>query len=329
MITYERLADEDLLRVLDRGGFAHSLVDFAKSGQYALDLQMRGYAAKSNETWASLYVGLTKVLDLRHLPSKGFRLRVDKTWATPQNHWKTKWASEWRDEEWMEREWPDVEAYLERVIPAIPKNYLIEGAVQSAISGFNNDKMLIIDREAAVCYQNQSEKDLIKSKLEPPLLNAMKPPGDAKWWGTVPRSLGGECDALAISDKGDLLAIEIKPRTATGTIRWSPLQVRYYADLFSEWVNAEHGVGEGMAANVIERMVEQRIRLGLIQPERRQVLKLPIKVQPVIAVGRYLTDAALSGLREVQGRLSAAGRDDPPVILKLATLWGQLEDVDV
>jgi hypothetical protein len=61
----------------------------------------------------------------------------------------------------------------------------------------------------------------------------MQSPGPERWWSSMPKSLGGECDVLAIDSDGRLLAIEIKPWSATTAIRWSPLQVRHYANLFS------------------------------------------------------------------------------------------------
>jgi hypothetical protein len=223
-ITYDRTGSDELVAVLGKDGWAHSLVKFAKFSPYALDLQLRG-STKSDETWATLYVGLGKVLDLRHSPRKGFRLRAHETLTTSENGWKSSWDSRWWSDDTLKDEWEAVELYLERAIPKVPKSALVEGALQTAVSVFASDTMLPIDREAALSYSNQSEKDRIKRKVQSRLLAAMDPPGDKRWWASVPKSLGGECDVLALDpDDGTLLTIEINPRTSTSTIRWAPLQ---------------------------------------------------------------------------------------------------------
>jgi hypothetical protein len=325
MISYYRVADEELLQALEPGGWAHSLVEFRKASGYSLDLQLRGYATRSRETSASLYVGLTKVLDLRHLPGKGFRLRVHPTLGTSKNGWRSTWDREWHAKGWFAEEWPVVEMYLEQVIPTIQKRFLVEGAVQSSVCGFPNDDMIVIDREAAVTYTNNAEKSRIKSKLERPLLAATRLLVQKGWRTSGPSGLGGECDALALARDGTLLAIEIKPRAATSTIRWSPLQARHYANLFSEWVRE---VGDDKAKDVIEQMVQQRVRIGLL-PGRKYSVKIPIRVQPVIVIGRGYSDVALDGLKEVQGCLVEAEINDPPMVVESATLWGRLDTLAV
>ncbi len=41
-LSYDRRVPQELLRALEPGGFAHSLVEFGGSGMWALDLQLRG-----------------------------------------------------------------------------------------------------------------------------------------------------------------------------------------------------------------------------------------------------------------------------------------------
>jgi hypothetical protein len=319
-ITYDRTGSDELVAVLSKGGWANSLVKFAKFSPYALDLQLRG-STKSDETWATLYVGLGKVLDLRHSPRRGFRLRAHETLTTSENGWRPSWACGWWKDDTLTDEWEAVELYLERAIPKVPKSALVEGALQTAISVFANDTMLPIDREAALSYSDQSEKDRIRGKLQGRLLAATDPPGDQPWWASVPKTLGGECDVLAIAPDGTLLAVEIKPRTSTSTIRWAPLQARHYANLFSAWASQD----EHQAKAVLDNMVRQRFELGLIT-EQREVI-LPIRVQPIVAIGRGFSESSVSGLMEVQGRLDAAGLNDPPLRLYRATLWGELEEI--
>jgi hypothetical protein len=89
-------------------------------------------SGKSRAYWATLYCGLTKVIDLHYLESRGFRLDVHPAWKN--QHWNPSW-SKYRDGfPWDE--WTAVEAYLERAIPPFGPRHLREGSVQSAVSAF-------------------------------------------------------------------------------------------------------------------------------------------------------------------------------------------------
>jgi hypothetical protein len=314
-LSYDRRAPQELMDALRPGGWAHSLVEYGRSGQYALDLQFRGYASKP-EHWATLYVGLTKVLDLRHHPTKGFRLDAHPTYCVPRFGWNPAW-SKWSEAR-LSVSMPAIEDYLERVIPSIGSRYLREGAVQSAISSFASTKMVVIDREATVGFSSQKERVAVTSRLAAPLLQATDRSNGAAWWSSRPLTLGTECDALAVDTDGRLLAIEVKPPNATGTITWSPLQVRQYTSLFSEWVSAEP-----KAAAIIQGMADQRAELGLTGYAPR-VWK-PLEVRPMIAIGRRCSSPARSRLMEVQGRLIEAGLDVPPLAVMSVTLAGRLD----
>jgi hypothetical protein len=305
VLAYDRRVPENLLAVLGAGGWAHSLVEYGRAGQYALDLQLRGYADKQGH-WATLYVGLTKVADLHYHPTKGFRLNADKAYRKPRAGWRTSWGR-FQTAERLAAQWSEVDAYLERSIPRIGSQYLREGAVQSAISGFASDAISVFDREATIAFSNQKEKSDTLKRLAVPVLAAAKTEDGPAWERARPRALGGECDALAVAQSGEVLAIEVKPATATSGITWSPLQARQYANLFAEWSRRNES-----APDVISGMLEQRRRLGLLATDVPRVER-PLRITPVVAIGHGCSKAALSRLREVQDRIIAAGLDDPLV----------------
>lgn len=318
-LSYDRCVPEELIEVLAPGGWAHSLVEYGRAGQFALDLQLRGYSGKQGH-WATLYVGLTKVLDLHYRPSKGFRLDVHPSHRLE----KWGWSPAWRNQQPADRlaaEWSAVEDYLERVIPSVGGRYLKEGAVQSAISGFASQDLIVIDREAAIAFSSQREKTAVSKRLFDPLLAAVQRPNDVGWLKSRPTSLGGECDALAVTRDGKLLAIEVKPAKATGTIRWAPIQVRHYSRLFAEWIRQTPD-----ASVIIQGMVNQRVRLGLVDDVRPRIGR-QIDVQPVVAIGRGYSDAAITGLAEVQRRLADAELNVPPLQVKSVTLAGRLDPI--
>src|SRR5258708_6793228 len=89
-LSYDRRVPEQLLSALTAGGWADWLVEYGRAGQFALDLQLRGYAGKQGH-WATLYVGLTKVVDLHYRASKGFRLDAHTTYRQPALGWQEAW----------------------------------------------------------------------------------------------------------------------------------------------------------------------------------------------------------------------------------------------
>src|SRR5439155_10457921 len=107
-------------------GWAHSLVEYGRSGQFALDMQLRGYANK--EHWATLYVGLTKVLDLKLRNSDRWHLTADRSYRKATFGWSPAWEHAQPGRRLAE-EWDAVEDYLERVIPSVgERHYRKEGA---------------------------------------------------------------------------------------------------------------------------------------------------------------------------------------------------------
>lgn len=90
-LSYDRRVPEELLRALEPGGFAHSLVEFGGSGMWALDLQLRGLGEAKKQHRATLYVGTTKVVDLR-LKGQSFALSAHPTLACEANGWVAAWA---------------------------------------------------------------------------------------------------------------------------------------------------------------------------------------------------------------------------------------------
>jgi hypothetical protein len=72
------------------------------------------------------------------------------------------------------------------------------------------------------------------------------------------------------------------------------------------------------------------VQLGLIKEEvKKPKIAMPLQVQPLIAIGRGYSDAALRGLQEVQERLAEARFNDPPLRVAEAALWGELTDLAI
>jgi hypothetical protein len=276
VLSYDRRVPEELLTALEPGGFAHSLVEFGGSGMWALDLQLRGLGETKKQHRATLYVGTTKVVDL-HLKGQLFALSASPTFACDVNGWAAAWG-QWHHDRWFADRWTEVDNYLQMVIEKIVRagTYVKEGMVQAAIGRFPSTDFTVIDREAIVSFGSQPEKDACKSELAARWLNALHRTDPPAWWKTKPTKLGDECDVLAVSSTGEVLAIEVKPHTASDKdIAWSVLQAGMYADLFQRW--ADHAGGK--AHEVLHAMAGQRNRIGLSGRAGIQVVA-PIKATP-------------------------------------------------
>jgi hypothetical protein len=302
-LNYDRRVPEELLKALEPGGFAHSLVEFGGSGMWALDLQLRGLGEAKKQHRATLYVGTTKVVDL-HLKGQSFALSASPTFAHEANKWDAAWEQR-HHARWFADQWVKVDNYLQVVIEKIVREgtYVKEGMVQAAIGRFPSTDFTVIDREAIVSFGSQPEKDACKHDLAARWLNALRRADPPAWWKTRPTKLGDECDVLAVSSRGEVLAIEVKPHTASDRdIAWSVLQAGMYADLFQRWAD---GAG-GKAHEVLHAMAGQRHRIGLSGRAGIQV-SAPIKVRPVVALDRRATQSAKEKLAAVRAHLASAG----------------------
>ena len=302
-LSYDRRVAGELLVALEPGGFAHSLVEFGGSGMWALDLQLRGLGEERKLYRAALYVGTTKVLDL-HLKGHSFALSATATFANPDNGWDPAWERR-HDADWFAARWVEVDAYLQVVIEKIMQagRYVREGMVQAAIGRFPATDFTVIDREAIVSFGSQPEKKACTAELSARWLDALRRVDSPPWWRTRPTGLGDECDVLAVSTTGELLAIEVKPHTASDKdIAWSVLQAGMYADLFQRWANH----ASGKAHEVLHGMAAQRRRIGLASGTAIQ-LAAPIKVRPVVALDRRAKTSAKEKLAEVHRHLASSG----------------------
>jgi hypothetical protein len=303
--TFDHRATPELLSTLKPGCFAYSLVRYARLGRWPLDLQFRGYGCQGDH-WVTLYMGLTKVLDMFH-NKKGFWLSADKAHANKTNGWSESWRTRRHVDE-LAADWPQVESYLHMVIPKVASRFVKkEGAVQASVSGFENRDFVVLDRECVVKFSTDPERKKVQQGLAKPVLDALADSGGHRWWTGKPKSLGPECDALAISSEGDLLTIELKAASDTAKIAWSPAQARHYARLFQHWAQQDPH-----AADVLEGMLDQRIELGLAGSLRPR-LRRPVRVRPVIGIGHGFNAVALERLKIVTSRLAAHGLDDPAV----------------
>lgn len=294
-VYYDRTASPELRGELQPKGAFGYLADFVRKHHLA-DLQFRSYPHTAASR-ATLYVGLTKVLDV-HERNGTFWLAGKVDDASWQQAWADKHPATWfRDQ--------PVAAYVDGAVRAVADRFTNEGAVQAMLCTRASNFLTVVDREAVVGFADKATQSAIYDELQRPLAEACRPGPAAPWF--VPKRFGGELDLLAIDDAGRLLVIEIKPASATTGITWAPLQASFYARLFRRWADE---VGPA-AITILQSMVQQRVELGLTRDPPRALVE-PLQIVPIVAIGGPPTNPiALPRMRVVQAALLEAGVGDP------------------
>lgn len=325
-LHYDRRVSESFLAHFLEGGVAHSLVEYARFAPYAVDLQMR-HNPKTNADHATLYVGLTSVLDVKTGPS-GLHLIGHKTAAGGQYGFDETWTKPMTASA-LGTKWRAVEDYLEAILPkAWAKHASQEGAVQAAASVFKSHERIMFDREVALHFKTTPVKERIFREETAQLVKAVQ--GIAGIPGKAPTSFGGKCDLLALDAQGRLLAVEVKPR-GTGTIVWSGVQATVYARLFERWIRtpptspltakAKH---TDPPVEILRGMLDQRTRLGLAPRSRPELADQPVVV-PVVALQRGFSPKYLERLRLVQKAVLKAACGNPTLEIFEVSMAGRMD----
>jgi hypothetical protein len=242
------------------------------------DLQLRSDRPKGVRSWATLYYGLTSLLDIVENGGR-FRLETHQTYQKV-GRWDRFW-SEWMLPEQLWGYWDTVEAHLEHVRPNVNPNFTAhEGVLHAALTSGASDAFRVLNREASPSFADQATKDRIKAEVWGPISDALRDHATTEaWW---PRQMvgGQSLDILAVDIGGRLALIEAKHHTATGMIAKAAAQVGSYARLYAYLLQAD----PRRALERIDRMLEQRIQIGAT---RRGVLYLtePLRLAPIVAIG--------------------------------------------
>jgi hypothetical protein len=278
-IRYDRRVSDHFLQHFTPDGLLSSLPAYAKGGLFPIDLRFRR-DAKSGAEHASLYVGLTSVLDVHRSKSGAFRLKVHPTHQA-NGKFDAAWAKPLALEE-LAAVWPAVELYLDRIIPIAAKSHGgREGGVQAAVASYRSEERVILDREVTPSFRDTATKQEFMSGCQEPILAALQKVDLG--FGAVPTKLGNECDALAVDATGRVLAVEIKP-VGVGSIAWVVAQATMYARILQRWVDADAPEGH-RPADVLAGMLAQRQAVRLAPLADIKVAHEG-RVVPVVALQR-------------------------------------------
>ncbi|GAB3862606.1 hypothetical protein GCM10028801_28410 [Nocardioides maradonensis] len=321
-LRYDRTVSDDFLAHFVEAGFASALVDYAKA-PYPIDFQFRKEVKRPSNQWATLYVGLTAVLNLVDKGTTGLALTAHKTYRDPTLRlgWRDEWSTAATPAEWTTR-WADVERYLEKIIAFTVTNggkYVkTEGIVQAAVSGYLGDHVrAVIDREVMPSFRDTATKTRIHQECSNPLAQALTEADLG--FGAPPSSFGMETDALAVDQDGRLIAIEIKPGNVS-SLAWVPAQATMYAQVLQRWVDEDKNHWK----QIIEKTLEQRRRIGLAAPHFK-AKDLQPRVVPAVAFQRVANQTFIDRMHQVQDALVHAGVGDPELEFYSVAPSGRLD----
>lgn len=312
---YDRRVSPGFLDNFLPDGAAALLAEYAKHAPYPVDLQLR-HDAKTGSEHASLYVGLTAVINVAQAAGGQLRADAHPHWANLVYGFENSWRDELRAADWLA-----VEAYLEAVIPRATASHASqEGAVQAAVSVFTSGERIMLDREAVIHFRDKIERNFVMSEIVTPITDALT--GLTGIPGQVKSKFGGKCDFLAIDGQGRLMTVEVKPR-GVSSIMWAAAQATVYARLFEKWLGATDLPVDGKPLEVLQGMAGQRAALGLAAPAGDR-LRLKPAVVPVVAVQRGAAATHLDALRRVQAHLIEKGVGHPGLELHEVNMAGRL-----
>jgi len=311
---FDREVSPALMQALKTEPFSE-LLDLRNTDTRVRDLQLRR-EPKGAVSWASLYVGLTTVLDLM-VRNHRWRFRAARS-HQERGAFDPTWLS-WRSFKDVAADWPAVRQYVERVEPLVdPRWTRTEGVVHALLCSGASKGFTVANREASPWFSDQPTKDRIVGEITAPLVAAIDShEGSEAWWPgrTHPLRLGTSPDVLGVNDAGQVLVIEAKPASATAGIVKGPVQVRVYAELFARWLGSDPS-----AVGSIRRMLDQRVELKLSR--RSQMVPTPdAAVIPVLAIGgevrsRVVKDRCLE-VAEAIGNVPCDARLEPVQIWEL------------
>lgn len=276
-VTFDRTVSEELLNFL-RSDTGQRLRAVRDREPMLFDIQLRSDRPKGRRSWATLYYGLTSLLDVDE--SKGlFRLRAHKTHQAAGG-FDPSW-SQWMSSSEVDAIWNDVERYLARAQPLVQERWIEkEGRVHATLASGNSDAFRIINREASPSFLDTTTKEAIGAEVWAAVGTALQgADGSEKWWPNT-MTVGNSLDFLAVDVGGRLVLIEAKHHSATGMIAKVAAQVGSYARLYSYLLQDDQ---QG-ALQLIDEMLKQRVQLGLA---RNGVLYLtqPVRIAPIVAIG--------------------------------------------
>jgi hypothetical protein len=221
-IFFDRTVSDELIEFLTAPPFTQLV---SLGGLH--DLQLRSDRPKGKRSWATLYYGLTSLLDIVEKDGM-FHLETHEKYQEV-GRWDRSWSSSMPPEQ-LRDQWDAVEAHLEHVRTEVRPNFTAhEGVLHAALTSGASDAFRVLNREASPSFSDQATKDRIKAEVWGPIRDALRSHDTTEAWWPKQMTVGQSLDVLAVDIGGRLALVEAKHHKATGMIAKAAAQVGSYA----------------------------------------------------------------------------------------------------
>jgi Restriction Endonuclease associating with ARP len=303
-MAFDRTISPELLAAIGPDGPLGGLLERRHQRPDVLDVQLRR-DQKGTVSSASLYVGLSSVLDLEELRGR-FRLKGQAS-HRQAGGFPERW-SEWHTAAELASGWPEVDGYLDRLLAedAVARRlWSHEGLLQSAIASARSPDYAPFQRDVAISFATRAVRDAITAPRRDRIWTSVQATAGT---GTPSRTAQGPVsDFLAADALGRLLVIEARPADEPKQFVGALAQVRLSAELFAELLNRD--------PDSVERLrscLEQRGELGLLESSWKLEGERDLRIVPVLAIGHGVrSPVALGRLADRAAALDASPGPHP------------------
>ena len=212
-LQFNRVVSKELVAELRPEGRFDGLVRRRHELSWVADVQLR--RAQGPECHASLYIGLTSVLNVRERGGL-FALSAHKTHRAAGG-FDPSW-SVFRPAGDVAQDWPAVEAYLDQLLNGgiDPRWYRREGVLHALLCSGSSQVYGPLQREASPWADGPPLVRDVVSATSDLIWVAHGAGRTDPWWPGirnrgVRKPMGDELDVLAVDEQGRLLCMEAKP----------------------------------------------------------------------------------------------------------------------
>jgi len=282
---YDRTLSSSFSELIEKGDQLRWLFDFVKKQN---DLDFLIGKNKANE-WISVYRGLSRLITITKINKMPDAVKINGADA-----YKTIEPDLYGDKIPITQ---NFEILLSNLLEKVRKDekfdryyknkkegyYQNELSRKYGINGLPDSEFVIVDKEAVVGYEGETNKEEIfglqrdRYKKLQKEISAINPKRYGK--NLENKSIGNELDFIAVDKMGNILLIEYKHGTNTSGIYLSPLQIGLYYDIFTSFDNTTF-------KNSIRTQLKQKQKIGLINPDW-EIPKEFGNIIPVLIISEY------------------------------------------
>jgi len=285
VVRYDRCPGRELLKLFEEGNILSCLKDELKPTKQQ-DLSVFDVQFRENDCVA-IYCGTTNLVWMQ-LKYNALRVSANETYMSQECAAKLRGIWEIEKNKLLDFK-EALNNYLDNV-QVEPKHWRKEGRIQvlwEQRCGRNYDAnvpWMIIDREAVIGYDSDSEKNAVSIDVVDSIIEKV----NSKNWAKLKFKRPNELDLLGISKNGEkLILLEVKDATTTSNnIYYAPMQLLYYVLEWQNALNSNEGLG---ILKDINKLIEAKKGIGFLPEKGPLVSEVGVEgVLPLLVVEQMI-----------------------------------------